>query len=246
MDSDARVMPVSRRFLETVLVLLGSIPLPPTALADTPVNPATVDVGHPTGHVHDHDSESWPPQPRGVQNVVSFSNPGEQRRVAEARKQRADAQERIAFARDDVREALGARFTRATVVESRDASGAVSASRIVYFSYSKNSTIEVAFDGQRILSVGTTPAAEYQPEITGGEVAEAEAIARAHFVGSGQARAAELQAFGILAYEPTGKGFYATRVLYISFHRDSDAPPEYVAWVDLSRQRVLRARLEGQ
>ena len=76
--------------------------------------------------------------------------------------------------------------------------------------------------------------------------ADAEGIARAHFAAGGQTRVAALQAFAILAYQPTGKGFYPTRVLYLSFHRNSDAPPEYVAWVDLTQRRVLRSRQEGQ
>jgi len=235
--------PAARKFLAAAL-LIGSNSL--AAAAPSPVDPATVDVGHPTGHVHDHGNQTWPPQPPGLQNSVLLSNPGEEERVAEAQKRRADAQDRIATARADVRQALGTRFTRAAFVEARDKSGAVLPSRLVYFSYSKNSTVEVTVDGQQVRSVKTIPAAEYQPEITDAEIAEAEGIARAYFAALGQDRVAQLQAFGILAYQPTGKGFYATRVLYISFHRDSDAPPEYVAWVDLSQQRVLRARQEGQ
>jgi hypothetical protein len=210
------------------------------------VDPATIDVGHPTGHLHDHGGQTWPPQPRGAQNVVLMSNAGDEARLGDAQKRRADGQERMALARTDVRQALGPRYTRAAVVEDRDKSGAVLPSRLVYFSHSANNTVEVTVDGQRVLGVKTIPAAEYQPEITDAEIAEAAGIARAHFTAIGQDRVSQLQAFGILAYQPTGKGFYATRVLYISFHRDSDAAPEYVAWVDLTERRVLRARQEGQ
>lgn len=214
--------------------------------ADSPVDPATVDIGHPTGHLHDHGSQTWPPQPQGAQNLVLMSSAGDETRLAGARQRRADGLERMALARADVRGALGARFTRATVVEDRDKTGAVLPSRLVYFSHSANNTVELTVDGQRVLGVKTIPAAEYQPEINDAETAEAEGIARAHFAGLGKDRVTQLQAFGILAYQPTGKGFYSTRVLYISFHRDSDAPPEYVAWVDLTERRVLRARQEGQ
>ena len=232
------------RFLGVAVLLIASTSL--AAPAPSPVDPATIDIGHPTGHVHDHGNQTWPPQPRGMQNAVPLSNPGAEGLLAEAQQRRAAAQERLALARADVRQALGTRYTRAAVVEERDKSGAALPSRLVYFSHSKNSTVEVTVDGQRVRSVKTIPAAEYQPEITDAEISEAEGIARAHFTALGQDRVAQLQAFGILAYQPTGKGFYATRVLYISFHRDSDAPPEYVAWVDLTQQRVLRSRQEGQ
>jgi len=237
------IAPAARKVLAAAL-LISSSSL--AAAAPSPVDPATVDVGHPTSHVHDHGNQTWPPQPRGMQNAVPLSNPGAEGLRAEAQQRRAEAQQRLALARADVRQALGTRYARAAVVEDSDKSGATLPSRLVYFSHSKNSTVEVTVDGQRVRSVKTIPAAEYQPEITDAEIAEAESIARAHFAALGQDRVAQLQAFGILAYQPTGKGFYATRVLYISFHRDSDAPPEYVAWVDLSQQRVLRARQEGQ
>ena len=232
------------RFIGAAILLITSTSI--AAPAPSPVDPATIDVGHPTGHVHDHGNQTWPPQPRGMQNAVPLSNPGGETLIAEAQKRRADAQQRLALARADVRGALGTRFARAAVVEDRDSTGAMLPSLLVYFSHSKNSTVEVTVDGQRVRSVRTIPAAEYQPEITDAEISEAEGIARAHFTALGQDRVAQLQAFGILAYQPTGKGFYPTRVLYISFHRDGDAPPEYVAWVDLSQQRVLRARQEGQ
>lgn len=228
--------------------LISSIGFFATALAhaDSPVDPATIDIGHPTGHLHDHGNQIWPPQPRGAQNVVLMNDPGDETRLADARQRRTDTQERMTMARADVQQALGTRYTRAAVVEGRGDAGAALPSRLVYFSHSKNSTVEVTVDGQRVLGVKTIPAAEYQPEINDAEIADAQGIARAYFAALGQDRVAQLQAFGILAYQPVGNGFYSTRVLYISFHRDNDAPPEYVAWVDLTERRVLRARQEGQ
>ena len=247
MDSGSFVTPsVRQEVLAVTLLLIGWSGLAAATQGPSPVDPATVDVGHPTGHVHDHRNQTWPPQPPGMQNAVNLSNPDEESLITQARARRADARGRLATARADVRQALGARYTRGAVVEDRDNSGAVRASRLVYFSYSKNSTVEVTVDDQRVLSLRTLPATEYQPEITDAEIAEAEGIARAHFTALSQDRVAQLQAFGILAYQPTGKGFYPTRVLYISFHRNNDSPPEYVAWVDLTQRRVLRARQEGQ
>lgn len=236
------------RLLNAAGVLIGAIAMSAAGLprAHSAVDPATVDTGHPTGHVHDHGDETWPPQPRGITNVVTLSNAREEELAAATQERLAARQERIAMARAEVRQALGGHFVRVAIINEENKSGATGISRLVYFSHAKNATVEVTVDGQRVRGVKTIPAAEYQPEITDTEIADAEGIARAHFTALGQDRVAQLQAFGILAYLPTGKGFYATRVLYISFHRDSDAPPEYVAWVDLTQRRVLRARQEGQ
>jgi hypothetical protein len=236
------------RFPVAASVLIASIGLLAAAalLAGPPEDPATIDVGHPTGHVHDHGNQTWPPQPPGMQNAVPLSNAASERPLTQARKTRAAARERLAVARADVRQALGTRYTEAKVIEGRDKSGAERPSRLLYFSHSQNRTVEVTVDGQRVRSVRSIQPAVYQPEITDAEAADAEGIARAHFAAGGQARVAALKAFAILAYQPSGKGFYSTRVLYISFHRNSDAPPEYVAWVDLTQRRVLRSRQEGQ
>ena len=240
--SARRCLPAAARVLAGAMGLLAAAAL----LAQPPEDPATIDVGHPTGHVHDHGNQTWPPQPPGMQNAVPLSNQATERSLAQVRKTRSAARERLAVARADVRQALGARYTEAKVIEGRDKSGVEQPSRLVYFSHSTNRTVEVTVDGQQVRSVRTIQPAEYQPEITDAEAADAEGIARAHFAAGGQTRVAALKAFAILAYQPSGKGFYPTRVLYLSFHRNSDAPPEYVAWVDLTQRRVLRSRQEGQ
>ena len=234
--------PAAARALVGAMGLLAAAAL----LAGPPEDPATIDVGHPTGHVHDHGNQTWPPQPPGMQNAVPLSNAASERPLAQARKSRSAARERLAVGRADVRRALGSRYTEAKVIEGRDKSGAERPSRLVYFSHSQNRTVEVTVDGQQVRSVRSIQPAVYQPEITDAEAADAEGIARAHFAAGGQARVAALKAFAILAYQPTGTGFYPTRVLYLSFHRNADAPPEYVAWVDLTQRRVLRSRQEGQ
>lgn len=234
----ARVLIGAMALAATILAQAHS----PVAPASIPVAPASIGEGHPTAHVSDRADITWPPQPRGITNVVPLGSAESERLAAQAREQRAAAHERIATRRAEVRQALGNRFRRATYVEAGGKSGAPA--RLVYFSYANNATVEVTFDGQRVREVVTIPPGEYQPEITDEETAEAEAIARAHFGALGADRVAKLQAFGILAYQPRGKGFYDTRVLYISFHRDGDAPPEYVAWVDLTQRRVLRSREE--
>ena len=235
-------LPAAAGALVSALGLLSAAAL----LAGPPEDPATIDVGHPTGHVHDHANQTWPPQPPGMQNALTLNSLGAERSRAAARQARAASRERMAVARADVRQALGTRYTQAQLIEGRDKAGAELPSRLVYFSHSQNRTVEVTVLGQQVRTVRSIEPAVYQPEIDDAEAAEAEAIARADFAAGGQTRVAALQAFAILAYPPRGKGFYPTRVLYISFHRNSDAPPEYVAWVDLTQRRVLRSRQEGQ
>ncbi len=246
--SSSPCTPARFRFPAAATALVGALGLLSAAAlqAEPPEDPATIDVGHPTGHVHDHANQTWPPQPPGMQNALPLNNPGTERSLAQARQTRSSARERLAEARADVRQALGSRHTQAQLIEGRDKSGAERPSRLMYFSHAQNRTVEVTVDGQQVRRVRSIQPAVYQPEIDDVEAAEAEGIARAHFAAGGQARVAALQAFAILAYQPGGKGFYATRVLYISFHRNSDAPPEYVAWVDLTQRRVLRSRQEGQ
>lgn len=215
-----------------------------SAQAHSPVDPAGIADGHPTGHVRDHADVTWPPQPRGMQDAMLLSNPGSDTLAAQLREQRAAALERIALARVQVRQALGGRFARVGVAEDEDKVRTPTTSRLVYFSHARNSTVELLLDGQTVRSITSTPAAVYQPEITEQEASQAEGIARAYFASVGESGVEQLQAFGILAYQPSGTGFFDTRVLYISFHRNSDAPPEYAAWVDLTRQTVLRTRKE--
>ena len=220
--------------------------LPMVADAHWPMDPAAIEEHHPTGHVGDHDDLTWPPQPRGITNVIPLGNSVAAARAASTLERRTADRESIALARADVRKALGKRFVRVAVAEDEDKSGAAPTSRIEYFSHSKNATVEVTMDGNRVLTVTRTSPSTYQPEITDTEAAEAQALARKYFSRIGKDRVPNLEGFSILAYRPHGSGFFNTRMLYVSFHRDSDAPPEYVAWVDLTRQRVWRAREELQ
>ncbi|MBK7234869.1 MAG: hypothetical protein IPI02_04255 [Sterolibacteriaceae bacterium] len=203
---------------------------------------------HPTAHVHDHGDQTWPPQPRGIEDVVDFSQPGFQEARRLKRQQRFNELEQRSAARTDFQGALGRRFTRIAVVDEEDKTGKARGSRFTYFSRSNNATVEVRFDGARVSSLKSIPASEYQPEITDEEIAEATALARNHFLGLGQtridARIPVLKGYGILAYRREGKGFYDGRVIYVSFHADDDAPPEFMAWVDLTKQTVMKTREE--
>ncbi|GMW05312.1 MAG: hypothetical protein QY320_03545 [Gammaproteobacteria bacterium] len=234
---------ISRQHCVAIAVLAALAWIAPAG-AHTPLDPAIVAEGHPTAHTQDHGDMIWPPQPRGITNVTSRADTGDRARLAKAQEKLAAALERVALVGPDVRQALGNRYTRIAVQQHAGKDGTPAEPVLVYFSHATNSTVEVAMDRQRVRSVHRVSAAEYQPEITDEEVTEAEGIARSHFAGLGEERVAQLEAFGILAYKPTGSGFYDTRVLYISFHPDNDSFPEYAAWVDLTNRRVIRTLIE--
>jgi hypothetical protein len=217
----------------------------PFAAAHSPVDPATVEGGHPTGHVHDRADRGWPPEPRGISGVVLFSDPAAETRARDARRRQTEADEATALRRAPVLQALGSRHRLIGLQHDSGKRGELPSRRLVYFSHDRRATVEVLVDERgEVTGVRSTPAAQYQPEITEEEIAEAAALARAHFLARGRARVAGLEAFGILAYPPGRSGFYATRVLYVSFHPAADAAPEYSAWVDLTRQRVVKIREE--
>ena len=79
------------RLAAAARALVGALGLLSAAalLAGPPEDPATIDVGHPTGHVHDHANQTWPPQPPGMQNAVTLNSPGTERSLAAARQTRA-------------------------------------------------------------------------------------------------------------------------------------------------------------
>ena len=214
-------------------------------LASLALLPAAVGAGHPTGHVHDHADQTWPPQPRGLRNAVSLSTPGSAERAAEFQRRKVTERERVALARPEVRRMLGRRYNRPDLVEAggKDAAEA-NIARLVYFSYENNATVEVTLDRTAVRGVRQIPATEYQPDITDGEIADAEGLARAYYEARGVQRVSVLQGNGILAYLPEGKGFYPTRVIYMTFRAGDESAPEFCAWVDLTTRRVLRTREE--
>src|SRR3954454_10995954 len=194
---------------------------------------------HPTGHVHGHSNQSWPPQPNGITDVIDFSNPDMAVQHKQKVQERFSWLEQFAGSRNDFRAALGRRYKRIEVVEEVRKQGLSPGSRFLYFSHDNNATVAVEFDGNSIQSVKSIPPNEYQPDPSAEEIEEATQLARTHILGMGVARVQDLKGYGILAYHTVGRGFYASRVIYISFHSNDDAPPEVEAWVDLSREKIL-------
>ena len=230
---------------QLTITLLAILAVDVAASAQEPVVPADVAASHPTGHVHDHADQTWPPQPRGLRNAVSLSTPGSAERAADLQRRKVTERERVALARPEVRTMLGRRYNRPDLVESggKDAAEA-NIARLVYFSFEHNATVEVTLDRMAFRGVRQIAATEYQPDVTDGEIAEAEGIARTYYETRGVQRLSVLQGNGILAYLPEGKGFYPTRVIYVTFRASDESAPEFCAWVDLTARRVLRTREE--
>lgn len=232
--------------LAVCLITLSSAPFVNGAPAD---DPALIQEGHPTAHVHDHGGKTWPPTPDDIANVREFSTPAAKLVLLNAKQRQEAETEKPIKARSDIRRALGNRFNKATVIEDDSKDGSDQGTRLVYFSHANNSTVEVTTKGeksQKVKRVKKIRARDYQPEITDEEIAAAEKIARTYYAAKGETRVEALKGFGILAYQPESGRFYDTRVLYISFHPDSDSPPEFMAWVDLTKQAVIRTREEQQ
>jgi hypothetical protein len=201
--------------------------------------------GHPTGHVQRPSNITWPPQPQGVSNVIDQSDLTSHAQRLGQRDQRFNAVEQRMASNPQASAMRWGGLTRLSVHEHHDkASGVLLERRYHYFDRQANATVMVTEPKDGEPHISSTPAATYQPEITAAEVSEAVALAKAHFGSQGHQRVKQLNGFGIQAYQPTGQGFYDGRVIYVSFHVNNDSDPEYVAWVDLSSQKILKARKE--
>jgi hypothetical protein len=195
----------------------------------------------PSGFRPNHEGMTWPPQPRDITNVVVHSNIEQEKKGRALRKDRIDRLEAKTKTNPGAKQALGKQFTRITVIDREDKGTGTVVRQLVFFSRERNATVEVNFDkDEELQTTHSIPAWEYQPEITDEEAEEAAALARTYFLSQGFVKIADLKAFAILAYKPKGVGFFDTRVLYVSFHKQADAIPELTAWVDLSNQLVFQ------
>lgn len=214
--------------------------LPVLTHADTKAAPAAP---WEDGHGHDHSNLTWPPTPRGAGNIVVHSEANAQRQIQAAGLAQLNALDQKVRANPLVAEALGQRSTRVAFVDialDKKAKAAGELSRLVYFNRESNLTVQVLLGPNE--AVLTSPASIYQPDLAESEEQEAIVIARKHFAQMGNSRIAALRGYTIMAYPPNQKGFYNTRMAYVSFHLDDDARPEFEAWVDLSNQRVTKAQ----
>lgn len=193
----------------------------------------------------DHQGLTWPPDPRGITNVIVHSDTAQESRLQSTESSRMTTFEDKAKTESRVKQALGSNYTPISVIDTQDKKTGKTTSKMIFFSRDKNATIEVDFDkNNNVSNVKSTPAKQYQPEITDQESQEAIDLARNYFLNKGYSKVSGLKGYSIMAYEPQGNGFYSTRVIYVSFHDNDDSPPELTAWVDLTRKRILKTREE--
>jgi hypothetical protein len=184
--------------------------------------------------------QGYPPQPVGISNVrevpfaqfapLSGPRPAELRRLAE---------------RDErVRRALGERFAflSADPVEPPKREGESrpsDAARLTFYSYSANVAVEVLTNADRVESAREL-ARGYQPPESQEEIATATRMALAD-ARLRETNAGTLQPNGIVAYPREGQPGHGNRVLQITFAKDGEDLPAYVAYVDLTAGKVLSA-----
>ncbi|CAI4030464.1 hypothetical protein DNFV4_00892 [Nitrospira tepida] len=117
-------------------------------------------------------------------------------------------------------------------------------SRLVFYSYGTDTSVEVWLRGDRVIAV--TPRPGYQPPETQEEVAEAVSLARQDRRLEGKLEG--LDGHGILTqpargwlWDDAGQGH---RVIWVTFSKGLEGRPLYGALVDLSARKVLKAREE--
>jgi hypothetical protein len=234
-------------------IFLPFIAANPHAVATPEGSDTTAPNENGDGHNHIHVPgvpllDSWPPQPVGLTDVKWVSDvPTDEIMAAQLQDDQAET---IALASSAVRAALGDDYVHSATIRNHAKTAAAAGKapaevHVAYFSYSHNATVEVLVVEDQVKSVQTLDAATYQPEPTRQERTRAIAVARAHFLAQGETRVNELRGFVIQAYRSAGAtGFYDTRVLYVTFHESLEERPEYLAWVDLSNQAVIKAVID--
>lgn len=214
------------------------------------------DEAPPAAHAHDdlqgfeqytEPGGVWPPRQAGLENDRREPT----RRVARA-KARVGRYNGGAATRTQrgLARVLGARFERIDSGPAINAKGRVlpGVVRTVYFSYSNSETVELLERAGRIVRITRTPSTERQPPRTENEQRRAVAIARRLVRARYGSRVDELTGYAILglpdATNPMpdpGTAHFSDRILYVSFHIDALSDPEYMVWVDLTNNRVVRA-----
>ncbi|MEE9424890.1 MAG: hypothetical protein V3V18_07900 [Methylococcales bacterium] len=185
----------------------------------------------------------FPPQFNNMENIKYLNRDSNNQAIGS----RGSAALISTLSSDDVHE-LGDRFTFVGTTKTGGKTSQSSKTSNTYFSHSTNTTVEVLLNQGEIESVKQVSPSEYQPPLTEEEVNEAVKIARETLIEDGFERIQQLEGYGILAFKPSSEispgdeGFYETRVVYVSFHEHIDARPEFIAWVDLTEQVVIKSQ----
>lgn len=188
----------------------------------------------------------WPPQPKQIKNVTWLLRESNNQITDKNIGVSGSAAMAGSLSNEDVSE-LGDRFTFVSTQKFTGKNSQSTHEIMTFFSHSNNTTVEVQLlQGER-QNVTTISPSSYQPPLTEEEVKEAVNIARESLLQDGFDRIQQLDGYGILAFKPSSEatsepgGFYDTRVAYVSFHDHIDARPEFIAWVDLSEQTVIKS-----
>ena len=181
--------------------------------------------------------QDFPPQHKGIERITymhsSEDGADHDRRARIHELIRRDAASRTL---------LGERFAFIGIVEVATKDNPSDTRRkATYYSHSNNQTVEILIQDDAILSSNTFAAREYQPPLAEDEVRAAVSIARQHWSSHDGGRVSTMAGYGILAFEPDGSGFFNDRVVYVTFHRSLEDRPEYVAYVDLTGNTVIRS-----
>lgn len=209
------------------------------------------EISHLFSHHNHPDSDrftrigsEWPPQPKGMENVVWL----QKSTIGRASRSITNTDSIDTLLSTQEIPELGDRFTFVGTQLSPGKTSSRSQTSMNYFSHSNNSTVEVKVSQGEIESVDMIDPSEYQPPLTDEEVKEAVDIARTALSQNGFSRIQQLEGYGILAFKPASEintgdhGFFDTRVAYISFHQHIDARPEFIAWVDLTNRVVIKSQ----
>ena len=133
--------------------------------------------------------------------------------------------------------------------QDASSSGRPPITRLTYFSYSRNTTIMVCMQGEKLVSVGRR--AGYQPPESDEEMTKAMKLAREDPRLSSQVE--NLTGRAILI-EPESGMFFGllgdlgggNRVLWVTFSKQGTGDPRYWAVVDLTEEKVLDAGKEEE
>ena len=131
--------------------------------------------------------------------------------------------------------------------QDASSSGRQPITRLTYFSYSRNTTIMVCMQGEKLVSVGCREG--YQPPESEEEITKAKKLAREDPRLSSQVE--NLTGHAILI-EPESGLFFGlfgdlgggNRVLWVTFSKQGTGDPRYWAVVDLTEEKVLDAGKE--
>lgn len=161
---------------------------------------------------------------------------------------------RAALADTRVKAALGERFRlfQVDAVESGKTFGhgccdhRSEAHRLIFYSYSNKTTVDVLMKGAQIVSVAARPG--YQPPEAQDEAEEAIALVRADSRLAGKLEGLDGH---VILTEP-GEGLiwndpgYGHRTLWVTFSKGLEGRPLYWALVDMDERTVLKAKEEPQ